>query len=169
MTDPTDARDLLEQAVLEAYPRLDYSDQGWIARLPSTPSGATLLARADEATALRAEVERLRSALAPWVRDDPWVPSAWEEVKPIQWECYACEATITLPPRPLSLTGPDEAWHIDGTGREERCRWLVARAALAAPEPAAAPTPAGHALTNDCIGGGCVDCEAGEAPAGVDP
>lgn len=75
----------------------------------------------------------MEAALRRWLRDDPWVPSAWSGTKVIQWECYACEATITLPPRPLSLTGPDEAWHIDGTGREERCLWLVTREALSRP------------------------------------
>lgn len=91
------------------------------------------IVRADATHAVEAEVAGLREALASWVREDPWVPSVWSKTNAvIQWECYACEATITLPPRPLSLTGPDEAWHIDGTGREERCRWLVARAALAA-------------------------------------
>lgn len=40
-------------------------------------------------------------------------------------------------------------------------------AALAAtPEPA--PVADGHALTNDCIGGGCSDCET-EPPAGIEP
>lgn len=40
------------------------------------------------------------------------------------------------------------------------------RVALATPEPA--PVADGHALTNDCIGGGCTDCET-EPPAGIEP
>ena len=31
-----------------------------------------------------------------------------------------------------------------------------------------APPDAGHALTNDCIGGGCEDCET-EPPEGIEP
>jgi len=56
MTDPTPARDLLQAGLNESF------GVSWSA-LQESPNIVALLRRADEAAALRAEVERLRAAL----------------------------------------------------------------------------------------------------------
>jgi hypothetical protein len=88
---------------------------------PASPAGASG----------EPETDPVVQALRRWLRDDPWVPLAWEGARILSWECYACEATLTLPEH-VYIT-PEDAGHIDGTGREERCLWLVTREALAAP------------------------------------
>lgn len=109
-----------------------------------------------------ADVTALRDALRRWLRDDPWVPGAWSGTTILHWECYACEATLSLTEH--TYITPEDAGHIDGTGREERCLWLVARELLAA-QPAAPTLTAGNVCRCHCGHEHLCPCAVGPEPA----
>jgi len=141
MTDTTPAREefltLLYAADDERYSEVQ--ETGTILNFDDTPSGRILLARADEATALRAERDEWRR-----LHDE------WQDVA----KGYLAErdalrtAAITLSNRVgrlLSYQTTHSIWPSLVIDVADANRAFVA--AIAAPEPAAAPTP-----------GVCVEC-----------